>query len=389
MRAMRVLLVVSQYHQAAGYPRYGAQIARGLAARGHRVTVLCRRAEPELADAGITFRSYRAPGFGTLMPMATEPAAVRGALVREAPAHDVVVSVGVLVAAPVVLIGLGTHLGYVRASREAASLWSVRGLFERVRPFHRVLSAWERRVVGGRHPVLVIVGAAQFADEYRDLYGYPADQVAVVPMGVDPDQFTFDPGLRARTRTGLGLDDHTTVLLTVANRARQKGLDVLADALGRLDTDRPWTALFAGDGSTGGGLTTATERLRRHGRVQLLGRVPDVRPLYCAADIVVFPSRYDPWGLVVTEALACGTPVIASARAGAAMAVTPGLNGAVLDRPEDAQALAAAITSMMAAVPMFDRDAVRASVLPFSYETGVGQLEEQLFSVAAATARAS
>ena len=387
---MRILLAISTYHQGAGYPRYGSEVARGLAARGHDVTVLHRAGGPSAADAGIRFIRYRSIGPGKLLTMATEPLVLTRALRRLAPTHDVAVSVGIPCRHDVVLIGLGTHAGYARASWAATPVTSARGVLERVRPFHRVVMAWERAMLTGTPPRSVVVGAARFAPEYPDIYGYPADRVVVIPMGVDIDAFAPDDGRRARLRAELGVGDAVPVLASVANRARQKGLDVLVAALEglhRRDPSRPWVAVFAGDGSDTAAMRSATARLRDDGRVRLLGRVPDIRAVYCAADLTVFPSRYDPWGLVVTESLACGTPVLVSPHAGASMAVEDGRNGAVLDDPSDPGALATAIAAALDRDVGLDRAAVRATVLPYTYAEGVARLDAHLQEAAVAARR--
>ncbi|MGH8704309.1 MAG: glycosyltransferase family 4 protein, partial [Burkholderiales bacterium] len=62
-------------------------------------------------------------------------------------------------------------------------------------------------------------------------------------------------------------------------------------------------------------------------RIQLLGGLEDVRPLYAAADCFILPSLYDPFPNAALEALAMGVPVIVSRRCGAAELVREGENG--------------------------------------------------------------
>ncbi len=69
----------------------------------------------------------------------------------------------------------------------------------------------------------------------------------------------------------------------------------------------------------------------------------DIDRAFAEADVFVFPTRYEPFGMVVAEALACGVPVVTSAAAGAADLLTPMKHGAVVPDPLDAQAFAAAI----------------------------------------------
>ena len=73
----------------------------------------------------------------------------------------------------------------------------------------------------------------------------------------------------------------------------------------------------------------------------------DVTGCYQAADIFVLPTVYEPWGLVIGEALACGLPVITSALAGAADLITPGENGILLEDPRSVTELTQALQTIL------------------------------------------
>lgn len=363
---MKLLMAVSEYHRGGGFPRHGADLATALLRNGHEVTVLTRRVEATPADDGIEFRLYRAPGPRTLGPMASEPAVLTRRLRAAAPHFDAMFSVGVPVLAPVWLIGPGTHRGYVEQTLSLFGPRSIRRWLEPWRPFHRIVMGWERAMMRGGHARGVIVGAERFAREYTEGFGLDPATVAVIPHGVDTTQFAFDPRARERIRGQLGIADHEHVLLNVAGRSRQKGLDVLVRALHRLPLDRAWRAVFVGDGSTAPLLSNRTADLRAAGRVHLLGRVPSVIEHYAAADLLVFPTRYDPWGMAVTEALATGLPAITTPHAGSAMAVDPARNGHVVSDVEDDAELAGVITTMWDR--RFDRVDVAASVASMTWD---------------------
>src|SRR5204863_8638291 len=87
---------------------------------------------------------------------------------------------------------------------------------------------------------------------------------------------------------------------------------------------------------------TLASRLGVGERVVWLGARDDPERWYAAADIVVLPSRYEPFGNVHLEALAAGLPVVASARAGGAEVIIDGITGSVVS-PTDARALTSAL----------------------------------------------
>jgi UDP-glucose:(heptosyl)LPS alpha-1,3-glucosyltransferase len=85
----------------------------------------------------------------------------------------------------------------------------------------------------------------------------------------------------------------------------------------------------------------AAERLGIAARVSVLPPTDRIERYYAAADTFTFPTPYDAFGMVITEAMACGLPVITSTAAGASELVDPGKTGLLLDDPTDVVTLAA------------------------------------------------
>jgi D-inositol-3-phosphate glycosyltransferase len=177
-------------------------------------------------------------------------------------------------------------------------------------------------------------------------------RVAVVPCGVDTD--LFRPGCAADARRALALDA-APILLYVGRIAPIKGLEMLLEAVGRLRArGRAVRLLVIGgdaDDAVDGhqayvrGLTC---RLNLCDDVSFLGPQPQaaLRAFYVAADVTVMPSYYESFGMVALEAMACGSPVIASRVGGLATTVRDGFTGFLV--PEgDAAALAERIDAVL------------------------------------------
>ena len=124
-----------------------------------------------------------------------------------------------------------------------------------------------------------------------------------------------------------------------------KGVDVLIDAFTHIADARPtWDLVIAGDGPQRAALE-ARVPASLHERVKFLGflQFADTRACYHACDVLVLPSEYEPWALVVNEAVACGLAVVATDVVGAAAElVRHGVNG-LLVAPRQRDALARAL----------------------------------------------
>ena len=159
---------------------------------------------------------------------------------------------------------------------------------------------------------------------------------------------TFNPerrlALRDSARAALAIPyDHFAILL-VGNDWRKKGLPALLGALQQL-SDLPVDLFVVGEDDPGPYRALIRDRgLQNH--VNFLPPRKDVEFYYAAADAYVGPSLEDTFALPAAEAMACGLPVIVSARAGASALITNGADGLILDDPTDAQLLATLIRNL-------------------------------------------
>lgn len=366
---MDLAIVIAAYDRRGGLERVAVEYARGLHARGHAVTVYAQTAEREPADEGIRFvrvggvRGQRAARAATFPVFATR--ALDGSR------HDTIVTFGPVAMRPAVVREPGCHRSWWEFANETwpADTWE--GFRRRSNPHHRFVLAWEDRVLGRGIPRAVLAAGDWTAADIRRFYPAVADRVSILPDGVNLDEFTFDPdgrdGLRKRWGSG-------PILFTVATELRRKGLGTLFEAFRLVRAEEPDAQLYVGGRAPAEDVRALAQQHKVRGAVHALGFVDDLRAAYSAAHALVFPTMFDPWGLPVVEALACGTPVAASARAGASGVIREGETGSRIADPRSPDDIAAAVLRTLRIEP--DRDALRASVAHLAWEHVVAELEE-------------
>jgi D-inositol-3-phosphate glycosyltransferase len=228
---------------------------------------------------------------------------------------------------------------------------------------------------------VVTAATAHERDRLRRLYDLPASRVRVLPCGVDLR--TFAPAgaaKRAAARAGLDLG-REPVLLSVGRLDPIKGVDLVLASLAQMRT--PATLVLVGGDPSGDPelerLRTRAEELGVADRLRLPGAAPqdDLPRYYHAADALVVASRYESFGLVAVEALACGTPVVAANVGGLPSIVRDGENG-VLVAPRTAEAFAAALDALLADMPRLERlrAAARPSVERFDWRRLGAQIRQ-------------
>jgi glycosyltransferase involved in cell wall biosynthesis len=159
---------------------------------------------------------------------------------------------------------------------------------------------------------IIAVSECSKRDAVR-IYNVPPDKIHVIYEGVDPRFRPIDdPAQLDAVRRKYALPDQ--FILHVGTIEPRKNLPLLFDALSTLMIDHCPLIIAGSKGWLYKPIYVRLSELGLHDRVQFTGFVPDedLPALICAASVLVMPSKYEGFGLPVLEAMACGTPVIAS-----------------------------------------------------------------------------
>jgi mannosylfructose-phosphate synthase len=206
-------------------------------------------------------------------------------------------------------------------------------------------------------------------EKLRQLYRYDSDNIAIIPPGVDVRR--YHPAGTEEKKIKTVLPEKYIYYLSRIDDT--KGHDVLLYAFDLVRKEIPGIHLVIGGGSP-----KPKERemkvidmMRRiiaekhmEASVHILGYVPDemMVPYYRQAQLFVLPSRFEPFGMTTSEAMACGKAVVASKYGGIKNVITHGKNGLLVD-PADANEFAGALIWLLKNDGMRERMGLAASQL--------------------------
>ena len=185
----------------------------------------------------------------------------------------------------------------------------------------------------------VICASHYMAGEVTGYFQAPADKIDVIPNGVDAERFERWQGQDLSAFRAMYALPSEEIVFNVGRVVYEKGVGVLVEAAPRVLRERP-QAKFVIAGS-GGYLDELRQRAWELGvseKVLLTGFIPDEDRdrLYCVANCAVFPSLYEPFGIVALQAMAARTPVVVSEVGGLAEVVKHAETGITVypDNPE-------------------------------------------------------
>lgn len=350
---MKILQFSAIYAPAwkwGGPPRSVSNLAEGLAANGHEVTVFTTdagleadidlmRGRPVLRN-GVSVTYF--PAHFNMLGLAAP--ALAAAIQDQASRFDVIHFSGVW---------QPTFPAAGKAARRAGVPYVVspRGMLG---PYSFTQGRLKKfiywRLVERAHLRRAAALHATSAMEYEELSALlPGVPVFNVPNAIDTAAWRRDERAAAEWRARHGIAPEIPVFLASGRLHHKKGLEFLAEALAHVPAGQDWRMVFAGpdEDGTKAKLEAGFAAMGLRDRVVFCGQCDtrELTILYSAADALLFPSRHENFGNVAVEALACGCPVVLSDGVGAAgaLAKLPGVKVVKRDAKEWGTAVKALI----------------------------------------------
>jgi UDP-glucose:(heptosyl)LPS alpha-1,3-glucosyltransferase len=324
-RSMKIAYVVHDFNNRLGHSRYVYELCRRFAPE-HEIHVFTNRVEGG-RPAGIQFHHVPAIRTRALSSILTFilPATV---LVRGD--FDIIHAQGLCgLRQNVVTAHMCLEAWYEAVRRQNGYLtWKQKLSRSLVVPLER----WTFQPGRSRRVIAVSQRIRRDLEQY---YGR-REGVSVIYHGVDLDRFHPDNRARYRSqvRGELGIDENIVLALYVGDL--QKGATASIRAVKRT----AGTCLVCVSASRAEIYRQVVEAEKIANRCIFVPATDQIERYYGAADVFVFPTCYDPFGMVISEAMASGLPVLTTRTAGAAELIEPGVSGLLVDDPNDVETLA-------------------------------------------------
>ncbi len=351
LAAMHILVVAHNIVRGDGQGRVLYELVRRGSQAGHRFTCLADRFAEDLLGENVALIPIK-PGFErpVLFKVLRFARLADRQLKRLDLKPDLSMTVGFTLRTPMdVSLAQFVHAAWMPVLRRYQSELSMAGIYQ------RLFTAINRRAEAKAYKDsrAIIAASALVRDNLVQFHQIPPKKVHVIHNAVDPDEFQEKTDDLQLQQHALDVRTSPIALFVGDIRTPRKNLDTVLKALVHVDGLK---LRVAGD-LRGSPFPALAKQLKVDNRVEFLVFRNDIADLCARSDFFVFPSRYEPFGLVVVEAMAAGLPVVTSKTTGASEVIRPEA-GFVLDDPND-------VTGLSSAMRRLTEDAVLRAQMSF------------------------
>jgi len=325
---MRIALVMSVFNKQGGISRYVTGLAEQFV-KEHEVHLICSKYETDIPNAHVHRHRilWRPPSLQVASNALANYLDVRR--LRREVGFDIVHSQGAECFSQDIICAQSCQKAAVEHLRAERG-----GMYRLLKPFEprsNIVLAIEGHNYGKKAYKRIISVSQGVKREIMEQYGVPDEDIAVIPNGVDLEEFKPQnkESFRGKIRGELGLDESDVVLVFTAWEFNRKGLRYIIEALPKTGKN---VKLLAVGGDNQGPYRDLAQKMGVKDRVVFTGHKLNVREYYAAADIFVFPTAYEAFSLSTLEAAASGLPVLAAKVNGTEELIKDGVNGFFITR---------------------------------------------------------
>lgn len=334
---MKIAILRKKYSFHGGAEGFSQSLINQLVSAGHEVHIYAIEWE-EGISGNIHFHKISAITFNSALRDISFTLLAYWAL--KGKNYDIIQSHDKTLYQDIYRAGDGCHIEWLRQRWLRAGVTGKLSIV--LNPYHWLILILER-IIFKQHRYRKIIAISEMVKRnIVERYGVPSADISVIYNGVDLDRFHLGNRVlyRADIREQYGISDSDFVILFVGSGFERKGVSFLLKAVEMVQN--PVTVLVVGKGSI-----HKLKNMSKRQRVIFCGPQKEIHKYYAAADVFVFPTIYEPFGNVHLEALASGLPVITTRLSGASEIISDGIQGFIVNMPENIEEIAQKITSLM------------------------------------------
>ncbi|MFQ5455983.1 MAG: glycosyltransferase family 4 protein [Nitrospirota bacterium] len=339
---MKIAFIRKKYSPYGGAERYVNELARRLSMEGDQVFIL---ANDWISDTETRMSFKKIPMIKGISFLETLSFALSAYIICRRMKFDIIQSNEKTLYQDIYRAGDGCHKEWLIQRLKVSPFLKRISVY--LNPFHWLVLWIESRIFRQGHYKKIIANSKRGREEIIRHYNLPEEDISIVYNGVDIERFNPDNmgKYRDSIRKELSIGNEDIILLFIGSGFERKGLRYLIEALSVIKRGDVGL-LIIGKGNTGYYHRLA-ERLGIQKRIYILGKQPDTERYYAASDIFILPTLYDPFPNVCLEALASGLPVITSKISGASEIISKGIDGMIIDNPDDPDEIAQKISMII------------------------------------------
>ncbi|GAB6182658.1 glycosyltransferase family 4 protein [Thermodesulfovibrio hydrogeniphilus] len=259
----------------------------------------------------------------------------------------------------IIRAGDGVHKEWLKQRMQRINL--LKKLSILLNPFHQWYLLAEY-LMYKKHKYKKIIAISELVKKNLiEHYSVNPEDIVVIYNGIDTTKFKKNENYRKEIRQKYNIKESDLVALFVGSGFERKGVKYFIQAIERVP--HPICGLIVGKGNP-----KKYEKFIKNQRIIFCGPQKEIEKYYSASDIFIFPTMYEPFGLVVLEAMACGLPVITTSLAGASEIIEHMKDGFIVEKPEMVNEMAKYIKLLIEDKNMYNQISVNAQKKAYLYD---------------------